>query len=96
LTQGVADFMSVFKVITQEMELEAALMGGDIQAHNSERHDGIVAHLKALELQQGNVIQIQYVTHPSFKSQSQNSRAVIRTGECTPFANVMLFSGVTF
>lgn len=88
--------MSVFKVITQEMQVEAALMAEDIQTHNSELHDAIVAHLKALELQQGNVIQIQYVTHASFKLQTQNSRAVIRTGECTPFANVMLFSGVTF
>ena len=96
LTQGVPDFMSVFKVITQEMQVEAALMAEDIQTHNSELHDAIVAHLKALDLQQGNVIQIQYVTHASFKLQTQNSRAVIRTGECTPFANVMLFSGVTF
>ena len=34
------------------MRVETALMAEDIQTHNSELNDAIVAHLKALELQQ--------------------------------------------
>jgi len=31
-----------------------------------------------------------------FKQRNAQARAVIRTGECTPFSNVMLVAGVAF
>ena len=39
---------------------------------------------------------VQYVPHEMFKEKMKESRAVIRTGETTAFANVILVSGVTF
>ncbi len=36
------------------------------------------------------------VPHVEFKQQTQQTRAVVRTGECTPYANVILRSGVIF
>jgi D-ribose pyranase len=36
------------------------------------------------------------VTHAQLKELSRNARAVIRTGEATPYANVILYSGVIF
>ncbi|MNP54567.1 D-ribose pyranase [compost metagenome] len=36
------------------------------------------------------------VSHEEFKLLTQNAKAIIRTGECTPYANVILHAGVTF
>lgn len=37
-----------------------------------------------------------FVTHERLKELSRQAKGVIRTGEATPFANVMLYSGVIF
>ncbi|MBB1075039.1 D-ribose pyranase [Rhodoferax sp. 4810] len=36
------------------------------------------------------------VSHEEFKKICGTARAIVRTGECTPYANVILVSGVTF
>lgn len=36
------------------------------------------------------------VPHEQFKQLCQGARAVVRTGECTPYMNVLLYSGVVF
>ena len=41
-------------------------------------------------------VQVEFLPHASLKRLSHRARAVIRTGEATPFANVVLFSGVIF
>jgi len=41
-------------------------------------------------------VPITTVTHDVFKQRCGAARAIVRTGECTPYANVMLFAGVTF
>jgi len=38
----------------------------------------------------------QRITHDQLKDRAERSRAVIRTGETTPYANVILIAGVTF
>ena len=37
-----------------------------------------------------------FVSHERFKTLCAGTRAVVRTGECTPYANVILHSGVPF
>lgn len=41
-------------------------------------------------------IEVRSVTHEEFKIISARADAVIRTGECTPFANVALIAGTGF
>ncbi|MDW1631375.1 RbsD/FucU domain-containing protein, partial [Vibrio sp. Y176] len=41
-------------------------------------------------------IEIKYVSHEAFKARTEQSRAVVRTGECTPYANVIFQAGVVF
>jgi D-ribose pyranase len=36
------------------------------------------------------------VPHEEFKRLTEGAVAVVRTGECSPYANIMLISGVTF
>lgn len=36
------------------------------------------------------------LSHADFKLESRHARAVVRTGECTPYANICLWAGVAF
>lgn len=96
LTHGVPGFLQVVGVITQEMQVEKAVIAQEMPSNNSEVHEQLLDHLKQLEQHQGNTITVEYVSHEQFKALSSTSKAVIRSGECSPYANVLLYSGVTF
>ena len=82
LTQGVPSFMQVLGVVTNEMQVEAVIIAEEIKQHNPQLHE--------------NTIEIRYTTHEQFKQQTAESQAVIRSGECSPYANIILCAGVTF
>ncbi|WP_411754211.1 D-ribose pyranase [Serratia sp. (in: enterobacteria)] len=96
LTQGVPTFLQVVGVVTQEMQVESAILAEEIVKHNPSLHQELLAQLTQLGQRQGNTISISYISHSAFKAQTEHSRAVIRSGECSPYANVILCSGVTF
>ena len=96
LTQGISDFMSVLQTVTHEMQIEAVMLAEEIKTINPSLFNEILSYLNLLEQEQKKPIQITYVLHEVFKKQLPENKAVIRTGECTPYANIVLFSGVTF
>ncbi|BBG60632.1 D-ribose pyranase [Providencia rustigianii] len=96
VTHGLPDFMSVLRVTTQEMQVEKAILAEEISKINPQMEREILAHLQELEVVQGNHIEVVYCSHENFKQITHGSKAVIRTGECSPYANVILCSGVTF
>nr|SAY45731.1 D-ribose pyranase [Serratia marcescens] len=96
LTQGVPTFLQVFAAVTQEMQVESAILAEEIVKQNPSLHEALLAELTALGQRQGNTISVRYISHQAFKAQTEHSRAVIRSGECSPYANVILCAGVTF
>ncbi|RLM22482.1 D-ribose pyranase [Brenneria alni] len=96
LTHNVPAFLQVVDVVTSEMQVEAAILAQEMVEKNPILHGALLDQLKQLELQQGNSIELHYVSHEDFKIQSGKSRAIIRSGECSPYANVILCAGVTF
>lgn len=96
VTRGVPDFITVLSAITQEMQVEKVILAEEIIKLNPEMKQAILNHLTQLEIEQANNIEIIYCTHESLKQFTQESKAVIRTGECSPYANMILCSGVTF
>ncbi|EHD23743.1 MULTISPECIES: D-ribose pyranase [Brenneria] len=96
LTHNVPTFLQVVAAVTSEMQVEAAILAQEIIEKNPQLHKALLDQLKQLELNQGNSIEVHYVSHEDFKIQSGKSRAVIRSGECSPYANVILCAGVTF
>ncbi|CUZ41160.1 D-ribose pyranase [Serratia marcescens] len=96
LTQGVPTFMQVFAAVTQEMQVESAILAEEIVKQNPSLHEALLAELTALGQRQGNTISVRYISHQAFKAQTEHSRAVIRSGECSPYANLILCAGVTF
>ncbi|PHM58726.1 D-ribose pyranase [Xenorhabdus sp. KK7.4] len=96
LTQGIPDLLSVLDVVVQEVQVEAAILAAEIIEHNPQVHEQIIKCITELEIKQGNKITIEYVSHNVLKEKTEKSKAVIRTGECSPYANILLCSGVIF
>lgn len=96
LTANVPSFMQTIEVIGTALFVERAVLAEEIKTHNPTLHDEICVWLQRLGIEQGNTIRVEYCSHEDFKVQSQTSKAFIRTGECRPYANILLFSGVVF
>lgn len=96
LTYGVPSFMQVFQTVSHDMQIEKVILAEEILIHNPHIHQQILEQIKKIEQVQHNCIDILYVTHEQLKQQTHHCKAVIRTGECTPFANIILQSGVIF
>lgn len=96
LMKGIPSFMQVVQAVTEEMQVESAIIAEEIKTHNPHLHSELLALLDLLQQHQGNTLSIQYVSHEQFKQQTRRSHAVIRSGECSPYANIILCAGVTF
>ena len=88
LTEGIPSFLDTLRVVLTEMEVERAIVAEEMLDASPQVYEAIKEIL-------GDV-PIETVTHLIFKEQTRSARAVIRTGEFTPYANVILAAGVMF
>ncbi|GAA0583288.1 D-ribose pyranase [Caenispirillum bisanense] len=96
VSPGVPSFLQVLDAITGELQVERVLIAGEFQHAGRDLYPRFVAAIEALGRAQGRTIAIDRVSHEDFKRTTASARAVVRTGECTPYANVILYAGVTF
>jgi len=90
--KGVPTFLGTLEVILDELKVEEVVIAKEIKAVSREFYFEL---LKLLEKKCGEITIIE-VSHEEFKGMTKESKAVVRTGECTPYANIILKSGVTF
>ena len=90
VTYGVPAFKDVFKVVDAEAKFQKVTIASEAREQNPEFYQFI--HDWA---QQNDVVVVE-VPHTEFKQQSASSVAVVRTGECKPYCNVILESNVSF
>ena len=86
---GNPSFIEVLKTVLEDMEVEKIILAKEIKSENRELNDEIE------QVFQTN-IEKEYITHEEFKKEIKNVKAVVRTGEATPYANVILQAGVIF
>ncbi|MDN3682277.1 D-ribose pyranase [Vibrio tapetis] len=96
LTEGVPRFIDTVKVMLSELQIEGVIIAEEFATVSPEHHRELVEELKLEEQRCGKSIAINYVSHDVFKTQTANSRAIVRTGEFTPYANVIFQAGVVF
>jgi D-ribose pyranase len=88
LEKGVPSFIQTLKVVSSDMIIEKIFLASEIKEKNKTNHD------QALEVLHG--IQTEYIPQAQFINLALNCRAFIRTGEATPYSNIILQSGVSF
>lgn len=91
LTQGIPDFVSTLRVVLSEMQVESHVLAEEI----FDRRPSALAALESLHAEQA-LGRREQVSHEQFKVISREARAIIRTGECSPYCNIVLIAGVTF
>ena len=96
LTKGIPEFIPVLMTVLDEMSVEKIVFAEEIKAKNKDLNDKILEIFAELEKGENRKIIVEYISHEEFKLMTASSKAVIRTGEFKPFANIILVSGVTF
>ena len=91
VTQGVPDFISVLNTLLAEMQVESHVLADEMLSKRPPAL-AIVDRLNAA----GSLGERRLVSHEALKQLSRNARAIVRTGECQPYTNIALVSGVVF
>ncbi len=87
---GVPTFMQTLKVVSEDMKIEKVILAEEIKDKNPK----VLKEIK--ELFEGQEIEFEFVSHTELKEKTKDCKAVIRTGETTPYANIILQSGCIF
>lgn len=87
---GLPSFLDLLDAVLEEVEIEAALMSEEIRTASPEMLKSIEDRLSA------RGVTATYVPHDDFKAATGAARAAVRSGEFTPYANVLLTAGVVY
>ena len=90
LTFGEPPFIRVLELVLADMKVEKITLAEEIKTQNPDMLD------KINMLFNGQNVEVEFVPHTEFKNKTKNSCAIIRTGETTPYANIILQSGCIF
>ncbi len=93
---GLPSFLDVLDTVLEELWVERVILAEEIKGKNASALEGIQKRLEEYGDKMGLVPEISYVTHQVFKDLIASSRGVVRTGEGSPYCNILLESGVVF
>lgn len=82
-------FLDVLHAVLSEVVVEGIVLAEEVKTISPSMHEEI------LSLFPQN-IEVQYVPHVEFKKMTHSARATIRSGEFTPYANIILRTGVAY
>jgi D-ribose pyranase len=88
LIKNIPGFVETLKAILTELQIEEVIVARE----TFEVSPNVFNEIKKAI---GDV-KITFITHEQLKSELKECKAVVRTGEQTPYANVILKSGVVF
>lgn len=80
--------LEVVDVLLEELEVEEVFIA-------SEAHEYLPDRIAELSTRMPNA-KVADIPHAQFKEMAQGARGVVRTGDFTSYANVMLISGVIY
>lgn len=96
VTKGVPDFLTVLETVLTELRVEKVVLAEEIKEKSAVLHEEIRGLIRRHQEAEGIRIEIEYMPHEAFKIKTADSKTVVRTGEFTPYANIILISGVVF
>ena len=83
---GIPSFEEVLTAVLSELNIEDAYVAKEIKEKNPQ----------ILNLISSLIGEVKFITHEELKELSKQARAIVRTGEYSPYANIILISGVIF
>jgi D-ribose pyranase len=92
IENGYPSFIRTLDAMLSELMVEEIVVATEIHSHNQTIFDQMMELFETHSMGP----RVTEVSHEDFKQQTRDSQAIVRTGECTPYANVILKSGVVF
>ena len=89
LVEGVPGFIEVLKAVLDDLKVEEAYIDLELKSASPNMK-------KNLDSIINGEFKVTEVEHEKLKEISKECKAVIRTGEFTPYSNIILKSGVVF
>ncbi len=86
LTQNLPGIRCVLELIEANLIVEAGVAAAECR----ERNANFYQYVSAANYP------VTYISHEEFKKESEECIAFVRTGECSPYANIILSAGVSF
>ncbi|WP_070000073.1 D-ribose pyranase [Cellulosilyticum sp. I15G10I2] len=96
LAEGIPSFMQVLNVVLSEQRVEEVIIAQEVKERNPKVYEQLLETVCNYEKTEQIKLKITEVSHEVFKMETQKAKAIIRTGEYTPYANIILRSGVVF
>ena len=91
---GQPSFMDVLKEVAKDMKVERIFLAEEMKEKNEAQLKAVLSFFENSET--GFVHEVEYVSHEQLKMMTEDCKAVIRTGETTPYSNIILQSGCIF
>lgn len=88
VTAGLPRFLDVLRAVESELVVESYIIAEEIAEANPETQE------KINEILPGKPAAM--VPHEEFKHLTEHAKCMIRTGETSPYANIILVGGVNF
>ncbi|WEV41143.1 D-ribose pyranase [Lactobacillus sp. ESL0681] len=88
VTKGIPSFMDVLNNVLEELEIQRVFLATEIKSENPQMLASIKERLPDTP--------IEFITHEELKASLSDCKAFVRTGEMTPYANILLESNVIF
>ena len=89
---GYPSFIRTLDALLSEMAVEEIVVAREIHVKNPQVFREMIEVFRSHQM----MPVVTEVPHDEFKDLTRSSEAIVRTGECTPYANVILKSGVVF
>lgn len=93
VSPGVPRFWDVVQALRSELIVEAAVHADEVPAELRRQMSEVIA---AWGFENNKTVTLSSASHEGFKERTRNAKAIIRTGECSPYCNLILVSGVAF
>ncbi len=96
IREGMPPFIETLKPIIEELRVEEVIIAKETMEASFMIYDKIMEIIKSVEKKENIKIKVTEVDHESFKQLTKESLCIVRTGEYSPYANIILKSGVVF
>lgn len=89
LREGVPGFLETLEIVLSELEVERAVIDEEMASVSP-------AMSAAFHATWPSEIALHSVPHAELQRTAKTAKALVRTGECTPYSNIVLVAGVIF
>jgi len=96
LKKDIPGFLDTLETILSELRVEQVIIAKEMLERSPKLYEKLLKLLRSVEAEENINIDIQVINHEAFKALTAETKAVVRTGEQVPYANIILKSGVVF